>query len=111
MAEINFPFGAASVQAPAYAATLAVNIDNASTVLDLGTLTGATTVNLTIGANVPDGATLVLRAKSDGTARTVTLGTGFLGLAITGVINKAKTCLFVKQGAVFVQVGASAQID
>lgn len=96
---------------PEVGATTAVAVANQKTIVDLGTLTGATTVNLTIGANVPVGATLTLIAKSDTTARDVTPGTGFTGPVLAGVISKTKAQSYIYDGEKFIAMGAAVQLD
>lgn len=106
---IKYPFGPADVQAPEYAGTLALTITNQKTIVDVD-LTGACTVNLTIDDEVIAGAELLIVASSDGTARTLTPGTGFTGVAVAGVISKTKSMKFEYNGSTFVYV-SSIQID
>lgn len=91
----KYPFGPASRIAIAGSATMSATIDNQETMVDLGTLTAAGTLNLDIDVEVEPGARLTVKAKSDGTARNVTLGTGFLGVSIPGTIDKTKVASFV----------------
>lgn len=64
-------------QTPAFASTLAVAVKQYETFLQPGKLTGNTTINLTIDAQVKPGAKLYLKATADTSNRTVTYGTGF----------------------------------
>lgn len=96
---------------PTAGATTDVTIANQVTIVDLGTLGAASTVNLTIGANVPVGATLTMIAKSDGTARDVTPGTGFTAPVLSGVISKTKAQSYIYDGTKFVAMGAAVQLD
>jgi len=107
--EVLFP--AYELQAPAYAAILAVTINQSQTFLTPATLTGAMTINLTINAQVTPGAEIILSATSDGTARTITFGTGFTAPALAGVITKTLNQTFVYNGTAFVPKGASLQIN
>jgi predicted polyphosphate/ATP-dependent NAD kinase len=109
---VKWPFGPADLKAPAaHAATVAVTITNAKTFLTLPTMTGAVTVNLTIDGDLEAGAELILRAKSDGTARDVTPGTGLEGPVVAGVINKTKVARYVYDGSKFVNTALALQID
>jgi hypothetical protein len=112
IADISYPFGLANSQAPAYAATLAVTITDQVTFLTTAAaLTGAMTVNLTLTAGIRAGARLVCTFLSDGTARTVTFGTGFTSPTLAGVISKTKSIEFVYDGVSFKPTSAGVQID
>lgn len=108
---VNFPFGAIDTQSPAYAATLAVTIKNQGTILIPGTMTGAMTINLTINADINAGARLSIQLTSDGTARTVTFGTGFTAVALAGTISKTNKIEFEYDGTTFKQSGAAVLIN
>ncbi len=102
--EVLFPFS--DKQQPAYAATLAVTIDQMETFLQPDELTGNLTINLTIDESVTAGAKLYVKLDADGTNRTVTPGTGF-DAAAPAVIVTADTVGFVSyvyDGAAFVPV-------
>lgn len=89
---------------PAYGATLAVTIAKHETVLKPAELTGAVTINLTIGATVKKGAKLVLVTLADGSNRVVTLGTGF-DAAAADYTNTASTTFarsFIYDGTAFI---------
>lgn len=107
-AQIKFPFGLADVQTPAYAATQAITITDALTILRPAIATGATTLNITTDANVPTGALLFVVWLATAT-EVLTFGTAIDGIVITGVAGKTKTKLFVYDGAVWIAVGE--QID
>ena len=110
--DISFPFGNADVQAPTYAATLAVTIIDLMTFLTPTVMIGALTINLTITTGIRAGARLFIVALSDTTARAVTFGTGFSqATAMAGVISKTKTIEFVYDGTSFKPTGAGVQID
>jgi len=111
MSEIKWPFGDADVQSPAYATPLAVTITDQMTILKPAAMSGALTINLTISAEVKIGAKLVLRALSDGTARTVTFGTGFQSGTMAGVISKTKAIEFTYDGTYFIPSSNGIQID
>jgi len=100
--EVLFPLG--EVQAPDYAATLAVAVKQMETFLQPAELTGNVTINLTIDAQVTPGAKLYLKLDADATNRTVTLGTGFdadaSDITVTGDTVAFKT--FVYDGTAFV---------
>ena len=107
--EVIFP--TSEKQEIAYATTIAATVERAITLLDLGTLTGAATLNLTVGAYVPVGALLTVKAKSDTTARDITLGTGLTGPTLAGVISKTKSQSFMYDGAKFIAMAAAVQLD
>ncbi len=109
---VSAPFGASDTQTPAYAATLAVTITNQITFLSLAAaMTGALTLNLTIDSQVKKNAKLVCEFLSDGTARTVTFGTGMAVGTMAGVISKTKMIEFVYDGTIFVPLSSGTQID
>ncbi len=109
---INFPFGVADSQSVTPAAGVAAaTIANNLTIVDLGTLGAAATLNLTLNANLNTGAILVVKALSDGTARNVTFGTGITGPVLAGVISKTKTQTFIFDGSGFVGIAAAVQVD
>lgn len=110
-AGVAWPMGEADVQTPAYSATLAVTITDQLTFLTPGTMTGAMTINLTVTSTVRKGAMIVLRATSDGTARTITFGTGFTSNTLAGTISKTNQQLFVYDGSTFIPVGAAILIN
>ena len=69
------------------------------------------TVNLTLDQSVRAGARILFIALSDGTARTVTFGTGFTSPTLAGVISKTKAIEFVYDGTTFKPTSAGVQID
>lgn len=104
-----FPFGPASTETLTSAATIAVEVNNTMNILTVALDTN-TTINLTVDPETKVGSMIVLKAASDGTARSVTPGTGMTGAAISGTINKTKAITFVYDGSTFVHV-ATQQID
>lgn len=107
--EVAFPTAESKVLD--YKAVQEVVVERQATVIDLGELTGATTVDLTIGSDVGIGALLTIVALSDTTARAVTCGTGFLGGAIAGTISKTKAQSYIYNGTKFVPISAAIQLD
>jgi hypothetical protein len=118
--KVVWPFGKADRPATVAsgAATIAglneqggAAIDNSYTIQKL-TLTGDVTLNLTLSSELRVGAHYELWISSDGTARTVTLGTGFnAALAIQGVINKTVKVLFTYDGTSFSETAPKIQIN
>lgn len=109
-ATIKHPFGAADLQQPAYAATLAVTITNNFTILDPAILTGNMTINLTIDSEVDAGAILLCELTTTATEVT-TFGTGFTSPTLTGVAGKTKVMAFYYDGTSFKPSAAGYQID
>ena len=101
---IRYPFGKADEQSVTAAATMAATINNSETYITISTLSAAGTLNLTIGSGVRTGDKLYVRTTSDGTARTITFGTGFLAKALAGTISKSNLSTFIFDGTVFVNV-------
>ena len=108
---IKWPFGKAEVLAPAFAAALNITVRNNLTFVNVvGAMSAGMTLNVTNEGVIEQGARIVLKALSDGTARTVTPGTGCSGVAEAGVISKTKVIEFEYQGTSWVLVNAR-QID
>lgn len=107
---ISYPFGAADLQQPAYAATLAVTITNQFTILDPAILTGNMTINLTLDQGVRRGAQLFCEITAIGTEVT-TFGTGMTAPTVTGVAGKTKCVMFVYDGTTFKPTAVAFQID
>lgn len=80
-------------QTPAYAAAITVNITAEKTLVKVGLLTGAMTVNFGVGSStLPPyvGDEIELLFVADTTQRTVTIGTGAAGSASTLVVAISK---------------------
>lgn len=86
--DIDFPFGNVDVQSFAPAAAVTLTVKNLLTYfLASAAMAAGMTINFAIDGQIRPGARVVVRAASDGTARTVTPGTRAQGLAVAGVIN------------------------
>jgi predicted NBD/HSP70 family sugar kinase len=122
MGKVIWPFGkadtpAALTTAAAVAGHIAIlneqggaSIDNQYTLQKLA-LTADATIDLILGNELRVGAILELWFSSDGTARTITLGTGFnAAIAIAGVINKTLKVIFTFDGTSFSQAAPKIQI-
>jgi hypothetical protein len=109
--KIMWPWGEADVQAPAYAAVIAVTIANMLTILNFAQLTGDATLNLTVDAFVRKGAILLVVVPASTSGFDLTLGTAIDGPDIVGVTAKTKTQSFIYDGTRFVPSGAAVQID
>lgn len=90
------PFGAPDRQAPAFADPLALTVYDRLTIIDLA-VTATVTINLTVDAETPDGAMLIINVDQDATGRDVTLGTGFLAgsTGITGIADDKDSILAI----------------
>lgn len=107
---LMWPFGEADVQSLADAATMEANITNRFTILNIDEMAANGTLNLDINEGLPAGSILLVKAKSDGTARNLTPGTGMTGTAISGTISKTKYIQFVYDGSTFIHV-STQQVD
>jgi hypothetical protein len=109
--QVDYPFGKADVQALVAAAAVTATIKNQLTHITFtAALAANMTLNFLIEGQVRTGARVVVTALSDGTARSVTPGTGALGTAEAGVINKTKQLVFEYNGTAFV-LQSARQID
>lgn len=111
MARIKHPFGAATVLTPAYVATIAIDVWNTKTELDLGTITGDATLNITPDAELEIGSELNIKVKASADGYDVTLGSSIEAPVIVGVSGKTKTQKFEFDGTNFRPVGAIVQND
>lgn len=98
----NAPFGLVDAQNVAYGSTIAATIAEQETHLTIAQMTGASTLNLTVGSEVKAGAKLVIMVSADGTGRALTLGTGLTGNAITVTANKTFVIVAERIGSSFV---------
>lgn len=110
MADPKWPFGPATNSSPTAGATVGVTISNSKTILNFGTLAAAMALTLTPDAELEAGAEVTIKAKSDGTARDITL-TGALPATMAGTINKTKVQTFIYDGSSFIAKGAIVQLD
>jgi hypothetical protein len=106
MGKVKFPFGAADSQSASYAATVTATIDNTMTVLTIGQMTGACTLNLTVSAETMIGSVLLVKTSADGTNRVFTPGTGMTGVAQTNVASKSWNHKYIYDGSTFQHVGS-----
>jgi hypothetical protein len=107
---ISYPFGEMDVQSKAFAASLDIDVDNQKTLVEVGELTGAITLVAKPNPELRPGAELIIKLKSDATARAATLSTGFAGTTISGTISKTKYAYFVFDGTNFVHLTTN-QVD
>lgn len=108
--KINWPFGPAVHEKPAYAPTIALTIKNQRTIIEPAILTGNLVLDLTIDSQVQKGAIVDLIIKTTAT-ETITLGTGIDGPPMVGVAGKTRTQSFFYDGTSFKPCGTSVQID
>jgi hypothetical protein len=106
--EVLFPVP--EIKEPAAAATLDINIQQMTTIVNVGTMAADMTVNATIDDQVTEGALVIMKLTSDSTGRAVTFGTGFNAPSLSGVANKTKYATFMYDGTQLVPVGTSASI-
>jgi hypothetical protein len=112
MSDIKFPFGDADVQAMTETGAQALTITDNLTILDGVTVeaTGNRRINLTVDAEVPVGAMLLVRNQTNGT-ETLTFGTGITAPVQTGVAGTIHNQLFMYNGTVFEATSADQQIN
>lgn len=99
---LMWPEGNITRLAPASAAVYALAIFNSKTIVDLNP-TEAGTIDLTIDAECPDGAELIVNVNQDGVGRAISMGTGIEGDNLAGVANDKDTLILVynKDAATF----------
>lgn len=104
---VVFPFGAATQTSVSIGAdsTASATVWNTMTLLNLDTLTNQTTLNLTIERGTRVGSTLVIKAISGATAKTLVAGTGLQFPNVSGSSNKTKNVTCVYNGSKFVVTG------
>jgi len=107
---IVFPFGKATeLDVTPSGVTAAATVFNNMTILDLGTLDTAITLNITLETGIRTGAICIVKAASDATSgRNVTFGSGATAAVLSGTTSKTKTAWLVYDGTEFIGVG---QID
>lgn len=104
---VKFPFGKADVVSKGYAAIIDVDVLNMETIVNIGTLTGATTLNLNVNHQVDPGANITVKITADGTNRTVTFGTGITAVAHTVTASKSFAYSFKYDGSKFIQTAVT----
>lgn len=91
--DITLRTGTVDFQTPAYAATITLTPTQYITLVQPAALTGACTINVGVGSSTTApyvGDILKLVLVSDGTTRTVTIGTGAYGTASTFAVTTGK---------------------
>ena len=109
---VKAPFGPADIQTPTFASTIELTIENSVTVVQL-TVTAAVTFSLatiTQGFAHNAGDTITFTLVDDGSASTVTWGTGLTAVASALVASKTLNVTFIYDGANYV-ANSSIQID
>jgi len=109
---IRYPFGEADSQVLTPDTTVEVTIVQDATLVTFdAALAADMTLNLAaFDTELPVGSQLTVKALSDGTARDITLGTGFEGTVVAGVISKTIMSIFQFDGTSYVLV-SSIQTD
>jgi hypothetical protein len=99
---VRFPFGKAEVANVAAGAAIAYATKNSKTILTIGEMGAAGTLNVSVHPEQAAGDELIVKVSADGTNRALTLGTGVTGNAYTVNANKSAVLTFVFDGASFV---------
>lgn len=107
----TWPFGEALKSTLPYAAVQNLTLKNRFSILDFGTLTGNTTLNVTQSGELPTGSLLLLKVRATANGNDLTLGNGIDAPNIVGVAGKTKTQLFIYDGTVYLPAGAAVQVD
>ena len=103
----QWPNGKVDQQTIAAAAVMAITVKNSKTQINItGAMAAAGTLNLTVNSRVPVGATLMVKAVSDGTGRTLTFGTGMTGKAFAITASKHVVFMFEWDGTKFQNTSA-----
>lgn len=98
---IKFPFGAATIETPAYAATISITAWNNKTQVKPAQLTGNAAFNIVPDAEVEIGAEVLVQFNADATNRTVTMGANMEGPAIAVNASETVNAEFVWNGTKF----------
>ena len=104
-------FPLVDAQTKVFAAAIAIAATQQKTIVVVGTLTGDTTLNVTVDEQVEAGAELIVLMEANSSPRTVTLGTGITGDAITVDANKELNLLCKYDGSNFRPVNVFALPD
>lgn len=107
---VRYPFGKAEIQTVAAAAAIAATINNSMSLLTIGQMTAAGTLNLTVNPETEVGATLMVKVSADGTNRALTPGTGMTGAAVTITASKSFALTYRYDGSNYVHV-ATQQLN
>lgn len=106
----GYAIGSSVAFAIAYAAAMQVKAEESKSLISID-MTGAGTLNLAPSSQPVPGDEIILKVKSDATARDLTFGTGFTAPVLTGVINKTKVQRFVYDGNTFIATAPAVQIN
>lgn len=106
----KYRVGYTEKQTPDYAAEISLKTTETRTVVEVD-LTGDANISIHADSESKLGDELIIKASSDGTARTITFGDGITAPDLAGAINKTKVAHLVHDGEGFVQVGTAVQID
>lgn len=100
---VKFPFGKADVKSVVYKASISIDVLNMETIVNVGTLTGAITIDLSVSHQVDPGANLSIKVIADETNRVVTFGQGFTAVPHTATAEKIYLYSFKYDSKSFVQ--------
>lgn len=111
MMKKTYKIGSAAVStAVADEGTVEINPTESREIISIELETAAT---LKLGGKAAPqvGDEIILKVTSDGTARDLTFGTGFVAPVLAGAGNKTKTITLVYDGGDYIATGASVQLD
>ena len=83
-----------------------VNVERENTIIDLGTMDGATTLTITPGNSLNIGARVIVKAASDGTARALTVkqDADTTVATVSGTASTTKVKQFVWTGTAWIMI-------
>ena len=107
---MKYLFGYSTALTIAYAAAMEAEVSDTRNIISID-LTGNGELSLAATSKPTLGDEIFLKVSSDGTARDLTFGSGFIAPTLAGVINKTKVLHLVYDGANFIAAGAAVQIN
>ena len=103
---VQYPSGDTETIPVTAAGTMAAEVKNSETIIEITEMSAPGTLNLTVNDAVRKGSNLTVKAISDGTGRTLTFGTGMVGVAFAITASKTAVFSFKHDGTDFVNTSA-----
>lgn len=105
--KVEFVFPTSELVQPTLSSNAAtVEVERDKTIIDLGTMEAATTLTLTPGKSLNIGASVIVKAASDGTARALTVkkDASTTVATISGTASTTKVKQFVWTGTAWIMI-------